>query len=264
MKLFFQFCTAAAFFLCMGCAHTRPVALSPDQLVRIADAGAPALPCFVYAKTPLTKINQMLKDAGARVTLEAAYQAAFEAVFETLPPDGNTGQGFTTMKTASHYLRAILKDQGVEDFHNYLITTVETAIPDGVILIAAVRRPRGCRDGISVFNKFNFLARETLSPDDPAFFRAYRMDVDHAPLDTILDWAALPVECISYQGYQAVLLTLMANRILANRPDTGYWQQERQWISGDHLSVLMEQDIKISQRLGLEQGVIRQQKKFFP
>ena len=154
-------------------------------------------------------------------------------------------------------LQNILESKGVNEFQNYFLTSIDTAISDGFILIAAIYRP--CNT-IAVFNKFNFLARQTLTAEDPAFYRAYRTDNSGKPLDIVYEWSALPIECVSYQAYQAILLTLTANKILEKKPDNDYWREERQWIAGNHLSVLVKQDIQVSQTLGIEEGFTRRRK----
>jgi hypothetical protein len=256
MKIFCQLfmISVLTVTVCLGCAHNQKVSIEPDQLAGAVSAGAPALPYFVYSRASIPALNQAFKNAGAAITLEDAYLAAYQFSFEDLPPDGNTGQEFADMAAASRYLQKILKSRDVADFQNYFMTSIDTANADGFILVAAIYRPE---QTISVFNKFNFLARETLSFEDPAFFRAYRIDVDQNPLDTVYEWAALPVDCVSYQIYQAVLLTLTANTILEKKAQSGYWSQERQWIAGNHLAVLIKQDIKVSQALGLEKGFTR-------
>jgi len=76
----------------------------------------------------------------------------------------------------------------------------------------------------------------------------------------VYDWAALPNKCVSQQAYQAILLSLTANKILDQKSDNGYWREERQWIAGNHLSVLVKQDMQVSQALGIEKGFTQQQK----
>ena len=261
MKTFCQLLIVSVLTACLGCAHNQKISMEPDQLAEAVSVGAPALPYFVYAKITLPAINAAFKNANAKITLEDTYQAAYHSSFEDVPADGNTGQAFTDMKTASRYLQNILKYQGIVDFQNYFMTSIDTANATGFILIAAVYRPA---ETISVFNKFNFLARQTLTPEDEAYLRAYRIDVDQNPLDTVCEWAALPVECVSYQIYQAVLLTLTANKILEKNARPGYWSEERQWIAGNHLSVLIKQDIQVSQALGLEKGFTRHLKIYNP
>lgn len=235
--------------VCLACAHTRMIPLEGNQIAKGIEAGLPALPYFIYSNTPLQALNREFKNSNAAITLEDTYRAAYKFSFEDIPADGNTGQAFDNMETASHYLQNILKSKGISDSEKYYITHIDTAIADGFILIAAVYRPV---DTIAVFNKFNFLARQTLTAEDPAFFRAYKSDNSGQALDIVYEWAALPIECVSTQGAQAVLLTLTANKILQKKPDNGYWREERQWIAGNYLSVLIKQEMKVTQKLGIE------------
>ena len=39
-----------------------------------------------------------------------------------------------------------------------------------------------------------------------------------------------------------------------------YWSEERQWIAGNYLAVMVKQDIKVSQVLGIEKGFTERQK----
>ncbi|PIP41509.1 MAG: hypothetical protein COX19_03450 [Desulfobacterales bacterium CG23_combo_of_CG06-09_8_20_14_all_51_8] len=214
-------------------------------------AGAAALPYFVYGKTSLQDLDAALKNADAPVRLSDTYPAVYHHSLEEAPAHKEEAPAFDSMETATRHLRQILKSKGVSDAENYLITAIDTAVSDGFILTAAIYRPDKT---ISVFNKFNFLARQTLSPADPEFFRAYRVDVSGDPQDIIYDWAALPTDCIACRECQAVFLTLTANKILEKQAKDDFWPQERQWIAGNHLSVLIRQDMMVSQALGIEKG----------
>lgn len=247
LKLALAFLMAAGF----ACAHSRVLPLNSGQMIAAIHEGGAALPYLVYGKTSLQDLEEVLKNANAPIRLENTYQAVYHHSIEDAPAHREEAPAFDTMDGATHHLRQILKSKGVMDAENYLMTAMDTAVSDGFILIAVVYRPG---KNISVFNKFNFLARQTLTPEDPEFFRAYRMDVSGNPQDIIYDWAALPLDCVSCRPCQAVLLTLVANKILKKKANEEYWLQERLWIAGNYLSVLIRQDMMVSQALGIETG----------
>ena len=257
MRTICHFLLISVITACMSCAHNKIIPLETNQITEAIHVGAPALPYLVYSKISLQRLDQAFKTADAAVTIEDTYRAVYNFSFDDIPADGNTGQVFTNMETASRYLQKLLKFKGANDSNKYLMTSIDTANKDGYILIATIYRPS---ETISVFNKFNFLARETLTPENPSYYLAYRIDVDQNPLDIVYEWAALPIECVSYQAYQAVLLTLTANKILAQKVRNDYWREERQWIAGNYLSVMIKQDIIVSQALGIEKGFAERRK----
>ncbi|MCD6586740.1 MAG: hypothetical protein J7K96_13365 [Desulfobacteraceae bacterium] len=252
MRTFYKLLFASLLTACLACAHNRLIPLETDQITNGIHAGAPALPYFIYSKTSLQVLNAELKKSNAAITLKDTYDAAYKFSFKDIPTDGNTNQAFDNMETASRHLQNILKSQGINDPEHYYITSMDTANADGYTLIAAVYRPSTT---INVFNKFNFLARQTLTSEDPAFYRAYKTDNSRKPMDIVYEWAALPVECVTSQAYQAILLTLTANKILEQKAKNDYWAEERQWIAGNYLSVMVKQDIKVSQTLGIESHI---------
>ena len=238
----------------LGCAHRPAVSLSPDRFIDAIGAGGAALPYFVYSKTSLPEINQAFKAAGLPVTVEDTYLAAFQTSFEEVPADGNTGQGFTDMETATRYLQNLLEFKGVDNHQAYLLASIDTAISEGFILIAAVYRPENT---VSVFNKFNFLARETLSPDDPAYFGPTEWMWSRIPWILFMTGPRCPWTASPIRPGRPFFLTLVANKIMAGKATTDYWPQERQWIAGNHLAVMIKQDIMFSQQLGLDHGFTR-------
>ncbi len=256
MKTFYKLFFTSLLTVCLACAHTLFIPLETNQIAKGIHAGVPALPYFVYSKISLQILNEEFKKSNAAITLEDTYNTAYIFSFEDIPADGNTGQEFDKMETASRLLQNILKSRGINDSEHYLMTSMDTANADGYILIAAVYRPSNT---IAVFNKFNFLARQTLTSEDPAFYRAYKTDDTRKTLDIVYEWAALPIECVSSQAYQAILLTLAANKILEQKEENNYWAEERQWIAGNYLSVMVKQDIKVSQALGFEKGFTQRQ-----
>ena len=257
MRTFYKLFFLALLIVCLSCTHALFIPLETDQVAKGIHAGAPALPYFVYSKIALKVLNEEFKKSNAAITLEDTYDAAYKFAFEDIPADGNTGQAFDNMEVASEYLQNILKSIGVHDFENYFLTGIGTANADGFILIAAVYR---LDSTINVFNKFDFLVRQTLTSQDQAFYRAYRTDDTGESMDIVYEWVALPGDCVSSQAVQSILLTLTANKILEQKADKDYWKKERQWIAGNYLSVLVEQDIKVCQEMGIKKGFTQHQK----
>jgi hypothetical protein len=256
MRIFYKLLFATLLTTCLACAHNQIISLETNQIANGIQTGAPALPYFIYSKISLPDLNEEFKNSNTLITLEDTYDAAYQFSFKDIPANGNTDQAFDNMETASQYLQSILKSKGVSHYKKYFMTALGTASDDGYILITTIYRPDNT---INVFNKFDFLFRQTLTPKDMDFYRAYRANVSGESQDIVYDWAALPTECVSQQAYQAILLTLTANKILAQNRDNDYWRKERQWIAGNHLAVLVKQDMKVSQALGIEKGFTRRQ-----
>jgi hypothetical protein len=221
--------------------------------------GTPALPYYAYSKTSLEVINDEFKKANAKVTLEDTYTYAYGKSFKGLPPDGDTGQEFKEMSTASRYLQNILKSKGVADADNYFMTSIDSARSFGFTLIAAVYRPD---ETLIVFDKFGASSENTLTCDDPPYYQPYRFDCRGKPLDIVYEWAAVPNDCFDKQGHQAILLTLTAGKILEKNPKTNYWEAERKWIAGNYKSVVIDQDYMVCRELGIETGYTQQKNVF--
>ena len=223
------------------------------------NVGAPALPYYAYSNTTLEVIDREFKTANAKVTIEDTYAYAYKKPFKNIPPDGDTGQTFTNMETATRYLQDILSAKGVTDSKNYFMTSIDSARTFGFTLIAAVYRPD---EKVTVYDKFGASSEETITCDDPPFYQPYRFDCKGNPLDTVYEWAAVPNDCFEKQGHQAILLTLTANKLLEKKPKPDYWQAERKWIAGNYKSVVVDQDYMVCQALGIETGYTEQKNIF--
>ena len=249
MRFFYFIQFAMLLTACFSCSHIRPIILNDEQIVIGIAEGAQALPYLMNAKASVQELNNAFKRSGVPITLEDTYLGAYQYALADIPEDGNTGQAFSNMQTATGFLQKILKSQKIPNAEHYQITAMGTPNENGFILMAAVFRPA---TSIHVFNKFDFLLRQTLTAEDIEFFRAYRTDVSGNTLDTVYDWVALPVACISSQKKQALLLTLMANTIIKQQTYSDYWKKERHWIAGNYLSVMAKQDYTVCRSLGLE------------
>lgn len=229
------------------------------QMAKGVQVGSPALPYYVYSNTTLEAINNEFKKANAKVTIEDIYTYAYEKPFKGLPADGDTGQTFSDMATATRYLQKVLKAKGVSDEGNYFMTSIDSAKDFGFTLIAAVHRKN---EKLAVINKFGASAQSTLTCDDPSYYQPYRFDCKGEPLDTVYEWAAEPNDCFAKQGHQAILLALMANKILEKKSKDNYWDAERKWIAGDYKSVVVDQDYIVCQDLGIEKGYTQRKNVF--
>ncbi len=223
------------------------------------EVGSPALPYYAYSNSTLEVINKEFKNANAKVTIEDTYTYGYKKPFKGLPLDGDTGQTFSDMSTATGYLQNILTAKGVPDAENYFLTRIDSAKKFGFTLVAAVYRPD---KEPAVYDKFGASSKKTINCDDPPFYQAYRYDCNGKLLDTVYEWAALPNDCYAKQGQQAILLTLTANKILAKQPQANYWDAERKWIAGDYKSVVTDQDYMVCQALGIESGYTEQRNVF--
>jgi hypothetical protein len=242
-----------------GCSLYFTIPMQAYQMSKGLEVGSPALPYYAYSNTSLEVINDEFKKANAQVNLEDTYAYAYGKSFKGLPPDGDTGQQFKEMSTASRYLQNILKSKGVADADNYFMTSIESAKSFGFTLIAAVYRPD---KKVVVLDKFGASREDTLTCDDPPYYQPYRFDCKGKPLDTIYEWAAVPNDCFDKQGHQAILLTLTANKILEKKPKTNYWEAERKWIAGNYKSVVIDQDYMVCQQLGIEKGYTQRKNVF--
>jgi len=242
-----------------ACSLYATMPMYAYQMVKGVDVGTPALPYYAYSNTTLEVINKEFQNANAKVTIADTYTYGYKKSFKNLGPDGDTGQAFSEMETATKYLQNILKAKGVSDSENYFLTSIDSAKAFGFTLIAAVQRPK---KEITVIDKFGASAESTITCDDPPFYQPYRFDCKGNPLDTVYEWAAVPNDCFEKQGHQAILLTLTANKLLEKKPKTNYWPAERKWILGDYKSVVVDQDYMVCQQLGIESGYTEQKNLF--
>jgi hypothetical protein len=214
--------------------------LSPFQIAAGLVEGVASLP--YYAATSLTDINDGLASAQAKITLEDTYESAYGKKMKQVGPDGDTGQAFRRMKSASEDFQQILKRYGVENSERYILTSIDTATKDGATLFAVVYRPT--RE-INVIDKYDGKTLRRFSADDRLFYEPYENDASGKPLDVVVDWAGTPVEYSKTQKQQAVLLTLAANAVIEGRRRTDYWATERSWIAGQFKEILQQQDEKV-------------------
>lgn len=226
-----------------GIAH---LVLSPVQIAAGLLEGVASLP--YYASTGLHKINQGMVDAQASITLDDTYEAAYGKRIKDVNADGNTNEQFRRMKHATAYLQKILKQHGVVDYDKYLLTSIDTANRQGATLFAVVYRSQ---KSITVIDKYNSNSTRKFTTKDRLFYEPFKQDFQGTPLDTIIDWAGVPVESYQSQKLQAVLLTLAANAIVDEKRRYDYWQAEEEWIKGDFNKVLKKQNEKTAKSMNI-------------
>lgn len=259
MNTFYKFLTLLAIGSTAACSLYFTIPLQTYHMVKGLEVGSPALPYYAYSGTSLEVINREFKTAKAKVTIEDVYTHGYEKSFKGLPPDGDTGQTFTDMATATGYLQKVLKAKGSPDAETYFLTSIDSAKEFGFSLVAAVHRKD---ERISVIEKFGASEENAITCDDPTFYQPYRFDCKGNPLDIVYEWAAIPNDCFEKQGHQAILLALTANKLLERSPKDNYWEAERKWISGNYKSVVIDQDYMVCQELGIEEGYTKQKNLF--
>lgn len=226
-----------------GFAH---LILSPFQIAAGLLEGVASLP--YYASTGLHEINKGLINAQAKVSLDDTYEAAYGKRLDQVPSDGNTGEVFRRMKHATDYFRKVLKQYGIQDPQNYILTSIDTANRDGYTLFAVVYRPA---KAITVLDKYDGKTIRNFTSEDRLFYEPFAVDVNGAPLDTIIDWAGIPKEYSDSQKQQAILLTLAANAVASEKRRMDYWPAEKRWVTGEFLDIVKSQNQKVQKSLGI-------------
>jgi len=224
-----------------GIAH---LVLSPLQIAAGLLEGVASLP--YYASTGLHEINKGLEDAQANITLDDTYESAYGKRISEVSKDGETNDRFRRMKHASSYLQKILKSYGVDDHESYYLTSIDTANKQGATLFAVVYRPT---TSIKVIDKYNHKTVRNFTSADRLFYEPFAKDINGNNLDTIIDWAGIPVESYKSQKMQAVLLTLAANSIIDKKRRDDYWVVEKRWIAGESAIIMNQQNSKTNKSI---------------
>jgi len=220
--------------------------LSPFQIAAGLLQGVAALP--YYASTGLQEINQGMVKAQARVTLDDTYEAAYGKRINQVSADGDTGEVFRRMKHATEFFQKVLKQYGVRDHENYILTSIDTANKDGYTLFAVVYRPV---KSIKVIDKYDGKSVQHFTSEDRLFYEPFATDVNGKPIDTVIDWGGVPTSAYRTQKQQAVLLTLAANSVASEKRRSDYWEVEKRWITGEYLATMNSQAQRVQQALGI-------------
>lgn len=202
-------------------------------------------------QTGIERFNMDMAENGAAVTLADAYQAAYGKDLKDAPADGDTGQAFADMGTATQYFRNILIAEGIADAGNYVLTRYEDRDRKGFQLIAVVYRESRV---ITVRDQINPEIRKMMDANAPEYYRPYRADANGRAIDRVVEWAAVPANCFEKQGQQAVLLTAAANHVISRQPKSDFWQATQKWENGDVADVVVAQDYLACRSLGASAG----------
>jgi hypothetical protein len=206
------------------------------------------MPYYSFSKAGLQKLNNEMAEAGIPVTLADTYSEVYGLDFNKIDPIDPSGEVFLDIKQATLAFQKILKARQVEFPEHYILTIIDTARDEGLILFAAIHRPRLI---IKVPSSNNSNIMQKMTPEDLDFYVPYHSDA-YGWLDTVFEWAALPVKTYQSQSQQAVLLTLTANKVLLRKSKKEFWSEEDKWMSGDYISVAKEQDAVYCKYLGIE------------
>ncbi len=250
MKLLSGLIVAGILLSVSGCMYFSPSAAGLST-AKASEVGLPSLPYYTFSKEGLIALNNEMVDYRVPFTLADTFKAVYGMDLSDFNPSGYGEQLFTDAMEATHSLQKILTSKNIQNAESYILTSIDTAREKGLTLFAAVYRPS--RE-ITVVDKYDPSITRTLTPDDPEFFRPYQTDVNGENIDTVYEWAALPVDSYSRQSRQAVLLTLTANKVVQRKAKPEYWEKEKKWIAGDYKAVAIEQDKVYTEFLGIQKG----------
>ena len=229
--------------------------MTGTQIANGLGQGLAALPYYALADVDLDEINPQFEKIGAEITLADTYRAAYGKNFDEVPADGDTGHTFSTMQEATRNLHKILNDHNVPNAENYIMTSIDTANDQGYTLFAVVYRPY---DVITVVDKYDKKTTRVLNRNNRLYYEPFHYDINRRPLDAIIDWAGIPVTSYAKQKYQALMLTLAANKIIERPTRLDYWEAEERWIEGEFGAICYSQDQQTCSILGIKHGFTRQ------
>lgn len=231
-----------------------PITLSTYQAGKAINEGAAALPYLARSTVGLEEITSKQVNEGLEIKVADTYRWAYGKNLNEVPEDGDTGQKFESMRQATDLLRKVLAGYGFENNNNYVLTSIESAKSEGLILFAVVNRER---------EKFPVESREdagqivTISENDSEYFYPYQKDAIGQSLDRVVDWAALTTDCYQQQIHQAMLLTMEANKIIQNQAKQNFWPAKKKWLAGSYMEVFKKQDRLTCAALGIESGRVK-------
>lgn len=213
-----------------GLAH---LVLSPIQIAAGIAEGISSIP--FYLSTSIHELNKGLITAQSKITLDDTYDAAYGKRLSEVKADGNTGDVFRRMKHATVYFQKILKQYGVANYENYILTSIDTASSKGYTLFAVVYRPSKT---IEVLDKYDGKTRRSFSFDDRLYYEPFETSVNGSKLDTIIDWTGIARKSVESQKGQAILLTMAANAVIEAKRTETYWGVEKRWVTGDYQQIV--------------------------
>jgi len=219
--------------------------LSPIQIAAGLLEGIASVP--YYLSTSLYSINQGLVQAQAGISLDDTYESAYGERLKDVPESGDTGVVFRRMKHATQFFQKVLKEYGVSDSNYYILTSIEDN--DGrYTLLAVVYRPT---ENIEVIDKRDANKKRSFSTVDRLFYEPFRQQSNGDELDTVIDWAAIPIESHQTQKAQAILITLAANAVLNDKKTPEYWDIEKRWLAGEAREIVEQRVDEMNKRMGI-------------
>jgi len=221
------------------------VELSPAQLTKGFVEGISFIPYL--SKTKISTINDILNKTKLKVSLEVAYEYAYDKKLKEAKSDEDTGQVFKDMKVATEHFQKILKKYGLKNYSQYVLTAIDT--DEDYILYATIERKLNF---IKVSDKKKADKILSLNPDDLKYYEPYEMDSSDNPLDTIIDFGAVSKKDAFTHKTQSILITMAANSVLEKKKSPNYWNVEKRWINGEAQSVMEESEANIEKRIGIK------------
>lgn len=228
--------------------------MTETQIANGLKEGMVAIPYYALANVNVDQINPQFEIIGAKITLADTYRAAYGKNYDEVPSDGDTGDRYSTMQVATRNLHRILSDHDVPNAENYIMTSIDTANDQGYTLFAVIYRPY---DVISVVDKYDNKTVRVLNPSNRMYYEPFHYDINNRPFDVVIDWAGIPVTACDKQKYQALMLTLAANKIIEGPTRLDYWDAEQRWIAGEFADICDSQDQRTCDVLGIKHGFIR-------
>lgn len=219
--------------------------LSPAQLTKGFIEGISFVPYL--SKTKISTINDLLNKTKLKVSLEVAYEYAYDKKLKDAGSEGDTGQVFKDMKVATEHFQKILKRYGLKNYSQYVLTAIDT--DEEYILYATIERKLNF---IKVFDKKKPDKILSLNPDDLKYYEPYEKDSSDSPLDAIVDFGAVSKKDAFTHKTQSILITMAANSVLEKKKSPNYWAIEKRWIKGDVQSIMEESEANIDKRIGVE------------
>jgi hypothetical protein len=220
--------------------------LSPIQISAGLLEGISAVPYFIA--TGIHDINKGMISAQQKITLHDTYDSAYGKDLSQVPDDGDTGTMFYRMKQATAFFQKVLKEYGVDNPEQYILTSVDTANRAGYTLFAVVQR---APSSIEIKNKYKGSGLKSYNSSDRMFYDAFKMDSRGRSLDRVIDWAGIPRKYIKTQKAQAVLITLAANSVVEGKTRNDYWDIEKLWMSGEYLEVCKDKSLEVRRKMNI-------------
>lgn len=248
-------------FFCLICVSSLYSCFYPGEIIeggyifeKGVSQGMNSVSYFAATHASLKSINDAFIKAGKKVNLDDTYRIVYGKSLKEVGASGDTGYKFISMKDGTYRCQELLKEKKLPDAKNYILTSINTAIPKSYILVAVVYRPH---DTIRVIDKYDHTTIKTFTKEDLNFYEPYMLDANGNALDTIVDWVGVPMSIFNQQKHRAVMLTLAANKVFENATRDDYWVVEQRWIAGQYGAVCEEQDQKTCNMMGLKKGFVK-------